>query len=281
LSSVVALRLQDTRTVVIKVRSWDPALAGCHSVHRHLWALGFPCPQPLTELTRVAHLAVSAEVCLPGGNPGRGDDPTLASRTAQYLRRLIAEAPPPESIPSLCPPRPWAGWAHDGAAPWPPPDEGPPLNNHRAVAELEPLARALNERLRSTTLGAVLGHVDWYQGNLRWDGDRLVAADDWDSISLLPEAALAGCAAVSFRPGIPGVHPEGWPGAEVRDTEQFLDEYQQAAGRAFSREEMEIAWAAGLWQRVFDAAKVLAVGASQLAADQIRDANERRHHAGI
>ena len=281
LSSVIAVTLEDNRSVVIKVRSWDEALPGCYAVHAHLWAAGFPCPRPLTGPTQHDGLAVSAEAYLPRGAPGRGDEPTLASRTARYLQRLISDAPSSESIPSLQPPRPWAGWTHPEADPWPPPDEGLPLNDHPAAAELKPLVQDLNQRLRSTPLNSVVGHVDWYQGNLRWDGDQLLAADDWDSVSLLPEAALAGCAAVSFRPGCPGVHSDGWPGAEVDDTQEFLDHYQAAAGRGFSREETEIAWAAGLWQRSFDAAKALVIGASQAASDQIRDSPRRRRRAGL
>lgn len=280
LSTITAVRLHDDREVVLKSRDWVQSLPGCHAVHSHLWHRGFPCPEPLTGPLSVGSLAISAEAHLPGGEPGRGDDPGLAQRTAQALQRLVAMAPAPPSVPALEPPRPWAGWSDQRALPWPPPDEGIPLNGLPATAPLLPLASALNERLLSATLPTVVGHVDWYQGNLRWSNGELLAADDWDSIVALPEAALAGCAAASFRPDIPGVDPDGWPGAEIADTEEFLDHYQQAAGWTFSDDEIEVAWAAGLWQRVFDAAKALADGRPSAAAAQLRDADQRRARAG-
>jgi hypothetical protein len=225
---------------------------------------------------------VSAEAHLPGGEPGRGDDPELARRTAVELARLIALCPAPSDVPPLEPPRPWAGWADGRADPWPPPDEGPPLNDHPATEEFRALARGLNERLNAASLSDVVGHVDWYQGNLRWHEDgNLLAADDWDSISALPEAAIVGCAAASFRPGVRGVDPPNWPGSEIEDTERFLDHYCDARGCEFSRDEREVAWAAGLWQRVFDAAKFVAADQPGFAADQVRDANERCRRAGV
>lgn len=262
--------------MVVKVRPLDPALEGCHAVHRRLWQQGFPCPEPLTPpLPFADHLVASAEVHLPGGAPGRGNDPTLVERSARELRRMLDLAPEVTDVPSLEPPRPWAGWSNPRADPWPPPDEGQPLNDHPATERYRALAHALNERLRATTLPPVVGHVDWYQGNLRWREDgTLLSADDWDSISALPEVALVGCAAVSVRPGIPGVDPDNWPGTEVADTEEFLAHCGVAL-------DDELAWAAGLWQRVFDAAKFSVAGRPQAAEAQVRDAAERAARAGV
>jgi aminoglycoside phosphotransferase (APT) family kinase protein len=194
---------------------------------------------------------------------------------------LVAAAPEPASIPSLYPPPPWAGWDDALARPWPAPDEGAELNKHPSIEPLRGLAVALNEQLRDVQLARRVGHVDFYQGNLRWQGNDLLALHDWDSLAVLPEAAIVGCAAASFRPGIPGVHPDTWPGAEVDDTEEFLQRYQQAAGREFTSDEVAVAWAAGLWQRVFDAAKALVAGRPADAADQLRDVDTRTRLAGI
>src|SRR4051794_17622787 len=59
LSRVLALDIQDGRTVVLKARPWDDALLGCHAVHYHMWLSEFPCAQPLTGPTRVGDHAVS------------------------------------------------------------------------------------------------------------------------------------------------------------------------------------------------------------------------------
>jgi hypothetical protein len=44
----------------------------------------------------------------------------------------------------------------------------------------------------------------------------------------------------------------------VEETEAFLHAYGAARGRPFSAEETEEAWAAGLWNRSFDAKKQVA-----------------------
>lgn len=279
LSWVGALRLADGTEVVVKVREDNPRLAGCHQVHEIARRARFPCPQPLVGPQPLGGLIASAEQHLPGGVPGRWDDPNLADRTAAQLHRLVAVLPQPDALPTLQPPPPWTGWDDQRADPWPPPDEGPDLCADPAAAELRPLALTLTEMLRTARLPVVVGHADWYQGNLRWNGDRLLAADDWDSIAALPEAALAGCAAVSFRPGPPAA-PDS-PGADVTDTGRFLEFYAECRGRPFNPLEMRVAWAAGLWQRVFDAAKALVAGDVAAAAAQVRDADARRDLAGV
>jgi hypothetical protein len=272
LSWVGAVRLDDGREVVLKARPPAPSHLGCYAVHRLVWLSGFPCPEPLTPPVPIKNeVVVSAEIYVSGGRPGRADDAWLCERTASALADLVARCPPVDAVPSLDPPRPWAGWSDPRADPWPPPDEGPPLNDLAETAELRPLAAALNERLRASPLPPVIGHVDWYQGNLRWAGGRLVAADDWDSVAALPEAALAGCSAVSFLPGRAGID----------DTEAFLDAYALARARPFSDDEIEVAWAAGLWQRVFDAAKFLAVGRVEDARAELRFAELRVRSAGL
>lgn len=282
LSRVVAAALADGQEVVVKMRHWDASLEGSAAVHRHVHGAGFPCPRPLAGPVPYGELAASAEVHMPGGTRGSGDDPGLVARTALALHDLLDLCPTPSDVPPLDPPRPWAGWIHPDASPWPPPDEGPPLNGNPALAPLVPLVEALNERLAGSDLAPVVGHVDWYQGNLRWRSDgTLFAADDWDSVSVLPEAAIVGCAAVSARPGIARVNPEGWPGTEVSDSEEFLRVYLRASGHSFTANEVEVSWGAGLWQRVFDAAKRLSLGEIDAARAQVRDADERAERAGL
>lgn len=65
-----------------------------------------------------------------------------------------------------------------------------------------------------------------------------------------PEAAITGAAAAIFASTEkPGNEPT------VAESQEFLAEYEGARGVAFSAEEREIAWAAGLWVRLFDAKK--------------------------
>jgi hypothetical protein len=71
---------------------------------------------------------------------------------------------------------------------------------------------------------------------------------EWDSVICQPEPALAGLAAAGFL-GLDG--PAGLAGVE--DSAAFLDAYQQARGRQWTPGEYAACWAAGLWQRAFDA----------------------------
>ena len=47
LSCVAGRRLTDGREVVVKARPPADRIDGCVHVQRHLWAAGFPCPEPL------------------------------------------------------------------------------------------------------------------------------------------------------------------------------------------------------------------------------------------
>lgn len=69
LSEVIAARLTDGRQVVVKARSLSDRLAGCLAVQAALADAGFPCPVPVTGLSRIDEYAVTAETLIPGGDP--------------------------------------------------------------------------------------------------------------------------------------------------------------------------------------------------------------------
>ena len=93
----------------------------------------------------------------------------------------------------------------------------------------------------------MIGHGDWHPENLVWQDAQLIAVHDWDSVICQPEPAIAGLAAASFL-GIDGPLL-----ADIEDSAAFLDAYQDARGRRWTSGEYAACWAAGLWQRVFDA----------------------------
>jgi hypothetical protein len=76
----------------------------------------------------------------------------------------------------------------------------------------------------------------------------LIAVHDWDSVICQPEPAIAGLAAASFL----GIDDPARM-ASVEDSADFLDAYARARGRRWTPPEYAACWAAGLWQRVFDA----------------------------
>ena len=60
LSQVMGLRLADGSAVVIKLRPPGTRLSACVVVQRHLWAAGFPCPEPLAGPAPLGALSATA-----------------------------------------------------------------------------------------------------------------------------------------------------------------------------------------------------------------------------
>jgi Phosphotransferase enzyme family len=248
LSTVKGLRLADGREVVIKVRPRMPRLAGCAIVHRALWTAGFPCPEPLVDLQPLDGYAATAEALVrDAGQPPPKSE--LARLSAAGLARLVELAPDSGSVPSLAPSPSWTGWDHTGPGLWPAPeDRDVDLNARPEPRWLDRVAAAVRDHLRGHCGDPVIGHGDWHPENLRWQGSQLIAVHDWDSVICQPEPAIAGLAAASFL-GIDGPAPL----ADVEESAAFLDAYQHARGRCWTSGDYAACWAAGLWQRAFDA----------------------------
>jgi Ser/Thr protein kinase RdoA (MazF antagonist) len=266
LSSVTGLRLRDGREVVVKVRPYAPRLRGCAAVHRALWAAGFACPEPLVDVRQLNGYAISAEALVPDADEPPPDS-ELAALSAAALARLVELAPP---ATDLTPSPSWVGWDHDEPGLWPTPeDRDVDLNTVAAPTWLDRVAAAVRDRLRDHACELVVGHGDWHPENLRWKGRELVAVHDWDSVVHQPEAAIAGFAAVSFR----GLEK---PAVDA-DVAAFLDAYQQARGRRWSADEYAVCWAAGLWQRAFDAK----VGSLDGDPEQVLTRDQARARLGL
>lgn len=247
LSTVKGLRLADGREVVVKVRPSMPRLAGCAVVHRALWMAGFPCPEPLVELQPLNGYAASAEALVP--DVDEPPDGVLAALSAAGLARLVELAPRPGSVPSLMPSPSWVGWDHTEPGLWPTSDDvDVDLNAYPEPEWLDRVAAAVRDRLRASASDPVIGHGDWHPENLSWQGPHLLAVHDWDSVICQPEPAIAGLGAASFL----GIQDPARM-ASVEDSAAFLDAYQQARGRRWTSGDYAACWAAGLWQRVFDA----------------------------
>lgn len=273
LSSVVGLRLEDGREVVVKVREATPRLDACVAVQAALSRAGFPCPAPLSGVTDLDGRAVTAEGYLPGGAPmpvtGREARPF-----AEAFAALIRLAPPPEQVPPLAPAPAWVAWNHQGSGLWPKPDDDDRnLNEIDAPAWIDRAGRAAQDRLRAHLAPGLIAHCDWYAGNLRWSGNNLLVAHDWDSVFADSEAAVVGFAAA--------VYPTAHAGAEasLEETEQFVQSYVDVSGRVLTPEDVECVWAAGVWLRAFDSRKQHAKGQTIRSLDET-EAKERLRRAG-
>lgn len=252
LSTVLGIRLTSGRQVVVKVRRFADRLGGCAAVHRQLFERGFPCPEPLVALEAMDDVVASAETMVQGGAllPSTGRSP---APFAQALAGLVDLAPAPSEIPALNPSPAWT-WPHLNLAPlWPTPDDlDVDLNSIGGPPWLDHAGGMARHRLLKSKMPLVVGHGDWYTGNLRWLGNKLQAVFDWDGAVALPEPAVAGLAAA--------VYPTSEAGTEatIDESADFLTAYEAARERVFSPVERQIAWAAGLWNRSFDAKKQIA-----------------------
>jgi hypothetical protein len=250
LSEVVGTELADGRRVVIKARPSDPRIAGCTAVQEHLSRGGFPCPAPLTAPVQDGSLTITAETFVPGGNDLPDEDG--AAPFAALLARLIGAAPDPADVPALTPSPPWTGWDHQGEHLWPARDDpGRDIGQSPGPAWVDDAARQVRDRLNPCTAPACIGHGDWETQNIRWSGSDPLAVHDWDSVIAQPETAIVGLAAAVWPPG---------GAATVAESADFIVGYQRAVGRQWTTREVQDAWAAGLWVRLFNAKKDAADG---------------------
>jgi hypothetical protein len=261
--------------VVVKVRPPSPRLAGCFAVHRHLWQAGFPCPEPLVGPKPFGNHTASAEKLLSvSGIPASGTEFSQASAGA--LARLVSLAPRPDAVPNLSPSPDFVAWDHDQTGLWPTPADGnPDLNTFSQSMWLDRVAAAVRDRLTAYRRPPLIGHGDWVNGNLVWDGCHLLAVHDWDSVICQPEPVIAGFAAATFL-GLGG--PQGH--ATVEQSATFLDAYVRARGLQWTTADREAAWAAGLWVRAFDAKEATQYGGPDAVLAQ-PEARTRLELAGL
>jgi hypothetical protein len=273
LSAVVGLRLADDREVVVKVRPASPRLVACVEVQRRLFESGYPCPEPLSGPAPFGDSVATAEIYVPGGAalPEGGH---VARRFAEAFAFLITMAPRPDQVPTLDPAPSWAAWNHAEADLWPRSEDGLDLNQVAGPEWIDRAGRCARDRLRAGAPEAVIGHCDWLASNLRWSGDKLLVVHDWDSTAADSEAVLAGLAAALY----PTVSAD--ENTTVAETESFLDAYCEARGRAFSVDELQRSWAAGVWTRAYDA-KYQHVAGEPVVSLSDREARERLRQAGI
>jgi hypothetical protein len=234
------LRLCDGRDVVLKARQpllenpslmlTDAMLDTVSSVMRFLSARGYSCPEPLIEARPLGRGNATLETFIDGPERGDGFEPDCRRAIARALYELLALLREvPFAIEHL------RHFARDGAL-YPPPHSK--LFDFSLPTALGPAIDAVARRARALEAHAsqpVLGHADWKVEHLRFDGPRVVAVYDWDSLAYCPETELVGIAAHGFtadwgRPGVRRV-----PSAD--DIRAFVQDYEDARGRPFSAEE--------------------------------------------
>ena len=240
--STHALRLEDDREVVIKVRpppetnpdlSLDrKSLEAICAVISWLADRSCPCPKLLLGPTPLARGLATVEEFLDHGECGNGFEPkcrkVIASGFAELIERL-------RSFDGKV-----SGLKHfqRGKSLYPQP--------HSKLFDFEKTAMGAEwidefaKRARAAEVHEgkpVLGHGDWRVEHLRFQDARIVATYDWDSLAFRPESALVGLCAHGFT--------ADWSLENVRriptaaDIRAFVADYEAARGRPFSKRERQ------------------------------------------
>jgi aminoglycoside phosphotransferase (APT) family kinase protein len=115
-------------------------------------------------------------------------------------------------------------------------------------------AHLVRQRLGGYAAPPRIGHGDWESQNIRWAGEQPLAVHDWDSVLVQPEAAIVGLAAAVWPAG-GQTNGAASHAATVRQSADFIARYQAAASPRWSERDIQNAWAAGLWVRLFNAKK--------------------------
>jgi hypothetical protein len=251
--AVWAVRSGDEREIIVKAHRQPVDLTARHATataQRLLADAGFPCPQPASGPDQFEGLVLSAETLMTAGRPGSGRQPSvrrsIAAGLAEHVEILRGH---PELTPQV---GPGPAWCQYQSGPWPTPHD--PIFDFRTTPDgyswLDSFARTAADRLIRPTRHdpIVIGHADWYGGNLRFDGDRLVAAFDWDLVADT-EPVIAGLSAAAYTDS--GSDASDLPSPD--DVVDFLIDYEAATSRSFSKSQQRVAAAAASWVIAFNA----------------------------
>jgi hypothetical protein len=252
IDSVWGVRTDDGSEVVVKAHRPPVDLTARRAAvaaQRLLGEAGFPCPTPLSGPDVIGELVLSAEAMLREGSPGDARDPrtrvALVTGLAEHIELLRAH-PGLTSVAGRGP-----AWCRYQDGPWPTPHDsifdftrtpgGFEWLDHFAQQAADDLNAAHGSR------ETVVGHADWYGGNLRFAGDRLVAAFDWDLVAEVEPVVVGLNAGAYADTGTPaGATTPG-------DVAAFLIEYDRARPALFDPAEQRLAAAAASWTVAYNA----------------------------
>lgn len=265
--SVHGLRLRDGRRVVVKVHRAETSaafLVAMQTVQRALAAERFPCPEPLLGPTRLGRGIAVAEALLDRGGPADAHDPAVRRELARTLAWLVERCRPLVGLAGL---RRGRTERRQGEL-WPRPHDGRfDFEATSAGAEwIDAVAAAARRVLdRSDASGWVVGHGDWRAGNVRFDGGKVSAAYDWDSLRIVREAELVGSVAHLFTADYAVADRRQVP--TLDEALSFAADYEAARGKAFTGEE----------ERVLRAALTYSIGYTARCEHSDRSTDLGRH----
>jgi hypothetical protein len=249
---VAGLRLASGAEAVLKVHRWGVSserLAAVQVVQEAVARARLPAPRPLLGPVALGNGLATLDEMRRGGRPdGRPADVRRA--VAGGLRDLVVAASPLSGRVEVGAPLVLQEW---GPRLWPEPhDLRFDFGATAAGAEwIDDLARAARRVLADLEPGGHIGHFDWRVGNLGFEGERIVAIYDWDSLARAPEAVIVGCAAAQF--SVDWTNLDRHPLPTTSEMRRFVHDYETARAAPFAADERRALDAANLWKCAYGA----------------------------
>jgi hypothetical protein len=234
IGSVHGLRLTDGRRVVLKAHQPGRSaefLAEVLRVQRHLVEAGFPAPRPLIGPVPFGRGLAIVEELLERGERGGARRPESRRALASSLHEIVALCRPLVDGTRLL--------AHlhsnlPSGRLWPTPHSK--LFDFEATAAgaewIDALAAEARGLLVTPAGEKIIGHCDWRMEHVRFEGTRVVAAYDWDSLCHEHETVLLGSVAHGFTADWTLDDPRQAPSLD--EARAFVADYEDARGRAFT-----------------------------------------------
>lgn len=252
IDAVWGIDLEDERAVVIKAhrRPVDlEVIRAAVDAQRILASAGFPCAVPLAGPEEVQGRVLTAETLITGTSPD-GRDPANRLLLADGLARHIDLLRDHPDLAGRAGPGP--SWCRYQSGPWPTPHDT--LVDFRSTPPgfewLDRFGRQAADQILAhrDSEAVVVGHADWYAGNVATADGALVGTFDWELVADT-EAVIAGFAAACFAAN----STSGGGLSTPEEAAGFLRDYDAVRGRPLSDQERRTAAGAAAWIVAFNA----------------------------
>jgi hypothetical protein len=243
IGAVAGVELNDRRRAVLKAYQPDRSrarLAEVVRLQRRLEALGCFAPAVLAGPAPLARGHIIIEAYVTRGHTRNAHEPVVRRALAHSWHAVSAALEPEVAVTSL--PAHLVAQLEPGRL-WPTPHSK--LFDFEATRqgaeEIDALAAAALKR-REPAGRIVLGHSDWRAEHVHFEGDRPVAAFDWDSLCKGQEAELVGFIAHAFCAD--WTRSDCVQAPTLDEARAFVAEYEAARGAPFGAAERRLLAAA-------------------------------------
>jgi hypothetical protein len=239
IGAVAGVELGDGRRAVLKAYQPDRSRARLVEVvrlQRRLESLGCLAPAVLAGPEPLARGQVVIEAYVARGHTRDAHEPLVRRALAHSLYAVSAALESEVAVTSL--PAHLLAQLEPGHL-WPTPHSQLfDFEATRAGAEeIDALAAAALER-REAAGRIVLGHSDWRAEHVHFEGNRPVAAFDWDSLCKSHEAELVGFIAHAFCAD--WTRPDCVQAPTLDEARAFVADYEAARGATFGAAERRL-----------------------------------------